>query len=387
MRFGRTLERHADHVSKIDRGKFIAYTAMKQAIRQRVEQHRSRDVLETARFKRNLRRQLATVNAFYVRTEDALLNARNADSLEHTSRVIDLKQVGARSGGSIPCPSQLTPSRRRRHAQYAVLNYVGFLKLVKKHDRHCGTAFLPVIEKVLRYQPFVHALLNSPLFYITPQKRKELGWPVSHCDEPCGICLEQCTHVERLVCGHEFCMPCLAKASARDMNACPLCREPQSLHPIDVALIQFNIDLKYSPIVAKHRRTHEDDEEKAEPKGAGAREHRADSGSGENKAVGAVGGPPRRRTEATGLAATPIPEEEERGEEEGCDAKLDGDEEARELDAARSPAPGPHVVGGVLVFVTVLLSVVLAVAAQKGVAVTVFCHLAIGASDIHRHLV
>mmetsp|Transcript_29420 Transcript_29420/g.73891 ORF Transcript_29420/g.73891 Transcript_29420/m.73891 type:complete len:174 (-) Transcript_29420:99-620(-) len=63
----------------------------------------------------------------------------------------------------------------------------------------------------------------------------------------CGICLEPRTNLQALDCAHEFCMLCLAKAAAAELHACPCCRSPQSLHPIDISLSQFKISLKYSP--------------------------------------------------------------------------------------------------------------------------------------------
>lgn len=45
--------------------------------------------------------------------------------------------------------------------RWLTLNYLAVLKITKKHDKHCGTALLPAISKVLISQPFVAALRSD----------------------------------------------------------------------------------------------------------------------------------------------------------------------------------------------------------------------------------
>lgn len=123
-----------------------------------------------------------------------------------------------------------------------MLNYVAILKLLKKHDKHCATQLYPVIERILVSQPFVQALLSSPLFYGRGQPDVAAEGADADCEPAsmamCAICLEPRTHLQQLSCSHEFCMVCLAKASAAELHACPVCRSPQSLHPVDISLGQ-----------------------------------------------------------------------------------------------------------------------------------------------------
>ncbi|KAJ1628062.1 hypothetical protein T492DRAFT_1145892 [Pavlovales sp. CCMP2436] len=223
MKFGSQLEEHIKTSTSYSAKLYVDYTALKQRIRKRYQHHRAHDILETAAFKRTLRKAIGTVNLFYVKMEAELLS-RGAD---HTT-----------------CPQLLSQANDLK--QYAMLNYVAILKLLKKHDKWCATQLYPIIERILVSQPFVVALLSSPLFY---GRQTEAGAMEDECAEAitCGICLEPRTNLQALDCAHEFCMLCLAKAAAAELHACPCCRSPQSLHPIDISLSQFKISLKYSP--------------------------------------------------------------------------------------------------------------------------------------------
>jgi hypothetical protein len=109
MKFGQQLEEYIQEASAFGAPLFINYNQLKQQIRKRRQNHRLTDIMETAAFKRALRKAIATVNCFYVRMEAELLSlgADRTSNPQLLAQVTDLLQV---------CPLQLMTVWVRAHA-------------------------------------------------------------------------------------------------------------------------------------------------------------------------------------------------------------------------------------------------------------------------------
>ena len=63
----------------------------------------------------------------------------------------------------------------------------------------------------------------------------------------CAICYDHLDDPKQLLCGHTFCLKCLArvfKQKSEDKLTCPLCRHVTSVHEGDVSRLTTNITLK-----------------------------------------------------------------------------------------------------------------------------------------------
>lgn len=98
MKFGRQLAEHISASSSYSAKVYVDYNALKLRIRQRCDLHRGQSILETASFKRSLRKAIVCTNMFFVKVEADLLR-RGADytTCPHLiAQALELKQVRGR---------------------------------------------------------------------------------------------------------------------------------------------------------------------------------------------------------------------------------------------------------------------------------------------------
>lgn len=122
--------------------------------------------------------------------------------------------------------------------QWQVLNYLAVLKACKKHDKlNPSTPVKEVVLKVLMQQAFVKDLANTPLFSST---KSEID---------CAICYCKMVSPFTLKCKHTFCYICLKDCYLNGHSKCPLCRNEQSLDPVNqtIDLVLGVVATKYYP--------------------------------------------------------------------------------------------------------------------------------------------
>lgn len=117
MKFGEQLQEHIHSTSAYSSQVYIDYNTLKRSIHARCTQHRAHCLAETARFKRALRKGMATVNAFFVRMEAGLLErcAESPHSAQSAASVAELQQVRPRAVcAHCPCQRGAATARARR---------------------------------------------------------------------------------------------------------------------------------------------------------------------------------------------------------------------------------------------------------------------------------
>jgi hypothetical protein len=132
MKFGKLLARELLKLQLIGKSDWpwIRFKELKKQIK------RSRSAEDTARFMKRLRDDVQRINQFWMEKEAAMLADAYCASCEEIHLLLRLM----------------------------VLNYLATLKIVKKHDKLCGTKLFLPICRVLLSQAFVRGLTSSPLF-------------------------------------------------------------------------------------------------------------------------------------------------------------------------------------------------------------------------------
>ena len=184
-------------------------------------------------FMRALEKELLKVNSFYQHVVSSL-----------QLQVVALRAVLPRDG-DLSCLSDVCEGMSQLR-KFIVLNYLGVIKIVKKHDKNAGQ---PVAEQMIPYlyaQPFYHSLQVAQM-YTEVDNMSRMGMKsVRRDDFNCPICgdLLECPVV--LSCSHRFCWKCISRAansSGTGEDACPVCLKPQLLDPsnyiVDDLLLQF----------------------------------------------------------------------------------------------------------------------------------------------------
>jgi len=134
-------------------------------------------------------------------------------------------------------------SKLKELHQYAVLNYLAVLKILKKHDKHYFPAIREEVLEGFMQMPLYKAV-NSPILF---QSLKKSGSLPTGPD--CPICLEPSITPVTLECGHQFCWTCLWNGDMENHVACPLCRKSQTLNPSEINIndILGKFSKKYFP--------------------------------------------------------------------------------------------------------------------------------------------
>ena len=179
-----------------------------------------------------LEAEMSKINTFYTRVVSSM-----ADDVRL------LRTVSEREG-DLSSMSDLCETLNQLR-KFIVLNYLGVIKIVKKHDKNAPH---PVADRMIPHlyaQPFYHSLQVAALYTeIDSLSRRGLK-AVSRDDYTCPLCsdLLECPVV--LSCSHRFCWKCLSRAasSTSEHEACPVCRKPQLLDPsnylVDDLLLKF----------------------------------------------------------------------------------------------------------------------------------------------------
>ena len=179
-----------------------------------------------------LEAEMNKINAFY-----------NRVVLSMTDDVKLLRTVSDREG-DLSSLSDLCENLNQLR-KFIVLNYLGVIKIVKKHDKNAPHPVADRMIPLLYAQPFYHSLQVAALYSeIDSLSRRGLK-AVSRDDYTCPLCndLLECPVV--LSCSHRFCWKCLSQAaiSTSEHEACPVCRKPQLLDPsnylVDDLLLKF----------------------------------------------------------------------------------------------------------------------------------------------------
>mmetsp|Transcript_18154 Transcript_18154/g.25192 ORF Transcript_18154/g.25192 Transcript_18154/m.25192 type:complete len:428 (-) Transcript_18154:193-1476(-) len=208
MKFGKTLKKYSR-----PGWRYINYKFLKQVIRLI---HPQSDWAGN-HFGKTLIEEINAVNEFFLAREEKLK---------------ELTSIFQNNGSDDQNEFEELCQQTKELREFMILNYIAVLKIVKKHDKFSAKPMRDLILKILLEQDFYKALKSSSLFTQTERFLKEYKNKVT--EKQCTICIESCVTPVRLACGHEFCWECLARAVLNDINTCPLCRNEQSLNPVDL---------------------------------------------------------------------------------------------------------------------------------------------------------
>ena len=120
--------------------------ALTRPSKPRLASHEITSIFQTGHFKKIIREDLQSINAFWLRQEKELLDQERATE-------------------ELPYLRQQQQERVHACLRWLILNYLAVLKIAKKHDKHCATNLQNAMAKVLLMQPFVVAMRASPLFH------------------------------------------------------------------------------------------------------------------------------------------------------------------------------------------------------------------------------
>lgn len=124
----------------------LRYKQLKKLIKSRLASHEITSIFQTGHFKKIIREDLQSINAFWLRQEKELLDRERATE-------------------ELPYLRQQQEEQVHACLRWLILNYLAVLKIAKKHDKHCATNLQNAMAKVLLMQPFVVAMRASPLFH------------------------------------------------------------------------------------------------------------------------------------------------------------------------------------------------------------------------------
>ena len=179
--------------------------------------------------------QLLKINAFYSHMVSSLCEAvrQLRSAMDSEGERCDLSSL------SDLCESM---SQLRK---FIVLNYLGVIKIVKKHDKNAPR---PVADRMIPFlyaQPFYHSLQVAQLYTEVDSMSRRGRKQLSRDEFRCPLCQELLDCPVVLSCSHRFCWKCLSRAACSSAvhDACPVCRKPQLLDPsnyiVDDLLLQF----------------------------------------------------------------------------------------------------------------------------------------------------
>ena len=180
-----------------------------------------------------LEAEMHKINTFYTRVVNSM-----ADDVALLRAVLDRE-------GDLSSLSDLCENLNQLR-KFIVLNYLGVIKIVKKHDKNAPRPVADSMIPLLYAQPFYHSLQVAQLYTEIDSLSRHGLKAVSREDYSCPICHELLECPVVLSCSHRFCWKCLSRAahfSTSEHEACPVCRKPQLLDPsnylVDDLLLQF----------------------------------------------------------------------------------------------------------------------------------------------------
>ena len=118
--------------------------------------------------------------------------------------------------------------------RYIVLNYLGVMKIVKKHDKNNKIPVAQHLIPLLYAQPFYYSRVVASLYtevelmYLDSPDMTDESRSHRLDDYRCPICLMKLEAPVVLSCCHRFCFKCLSQlndttAQAKILNTCPVC--------------------------------------------------------------------------------------------------------------------------------------------------------------------
>jgi len=139
--------------------------------------------------------------------------------------------------------SEELPSLAQNVRSFAVLNYLAVLKILKKHDKMrsfshdlvSGLSSAEVHER-LRAADFCACLYGSAVFTRTAALIQSTVPETAKESLQCPVCMESVLDPAVLPCQHSFCWRCLTDCAAHGISTCPLCRQEQSLEPVNLEI-------------------------------------------------------------------------------------------------------------------------------------------------------
>jgi hypothetical protein len=264
MKFGHQLEETlvsawAEH--------YVDYKAMKKLIKQLLAEVPRKTPPEQAReFTTLLERQLDSVNAFYAYEEAGLMAKWRAVDLSRLNSLpsSDVRMCRAwlknRILGSQTPPAEKTYSAAvlplslfcdvydvaQRLRQYTAINFVAFVKGMKKFEKKTGhsvsSGFMPRLQRSKFFLSANLPVLITEMDFATKTLLPALGLSSHKYNQElpsCGLCGTPFGPAQRavmLACGHQLCWDCMATSSAVSSAdgewACPHCKRPQFLTPL-----------------------------------------------------------------------------------------------------------------------------------------------------------
>eukprot|EP00013_Stygamoeba_regulata_P001467 CAMPEP_0177631500 /NCGR_PEP_ID=MMETSP0447-20121125/1784_1 /TAXON_ID=0 /ORGANISM="Stygamoeba regulata, Strain BSH-02190019" /LENGTH=705 /DNA_ID=CAMNT_0019132991 /DNA_START=193 /DNA_END=2310 /DNA_ORIENTATION=- len=237
MKFGKKLQ---EQVVPEWAHAYVDYTLLKRLIKREIEPGRTAsaarsrlaaddgpDPLTAAaeKWKKLLFAEIDKINSFFLAKEQELATLFTVKHQQEVNRLL-------RKGGAI---SEDDPALADFFAfvavvdslrKFTVLNYIGLLKIAKKHDKKSGLRLKADVAAALQRLPFytsnslallsteVQCLASQILWYTT-------GVAPSPHDFSCAVCTNLLNDPVVLSCTHKFCKSCLPKIG----NICPVCRK------------------------------------------------------------------------------------------------------------------------------------------------------------------
>ncbi|RKP12866.1 SPX domain-containing protein, partial [Piptocephalis cylindrospora] len=139
--------------------------------------------------------------------------------------------------------------------RFQELNAVAMRKILKKHDKRTHLQAQITFPNLLLADSFsvqdvartIAATISDRIIPIVPQLDDYL----------CPVCYSLFWKPVRLSCSHVFCVRCLVKAQRRELNDCPVCREPMAVvqaHADNMDASLLNLLELYFPKELKEKR-------------------------------------------------------------------------------------------------------------------------------------
>ncbi|OQS03312.1 hypothetical protein THRCLA_04393 [Thraustotheca clavata] len=217
-------------------GGYVDYKGLKKTIKLLTD---GSDTQRIGEFRQILLRELAKVNASFFCILNDLTNCQDiAVEMNGNYEHLNFALLQA-----LELSNRIDALRR-----YVVLNYLAVVKICKKFAKTLSDES-ETINSDLQLQPFYAGNYVDQLYSHTAKTTDRIirallpnmdNKPVEEC---CPICLYHFKSPVTLSCHHTFCWSCLAKAAEHHINACPMCRQVQSIDPrdyeIDGLLQQF----------------------------------------------------------------------------------------------------------------------------------------------------